>query len=182
MKLIITKTSDAPDEKAAAQMNFPTEAAERFFLGFEKSARRWERVVYPGMVILVLLMAYGFYLIYNLTNDMRIMVTRFDDPRIITNLDQLSTDLHSLSGDIHKMTTRVHAMSNDTLAMSKSTRTMTELMESVKYMKSMDAELRKMNRTMYVMGGNVNYLRQDMAVMNRNISRPMSMMNSMMPF
>jgi len=35
---------------------------------------------------------------------------------------------------------------------------------------------------MYVMGGNVNYLRQDMAIMNRNISRPMNMMNSVLPF
>jgi len=44
-------------------------------------------IIYPGMILVVMFMAYGFYLIYNLTNDMRTMVARFDDPQIVSNLN-----------------------------------------------------------------------------------------------
>ncbi|MGB5456237.1 MAG: hypothetical protein WBO18_09740, partial [Gammaproteobacteria bacterium] len=36
---------------------------------FDKSARRWEMVVYPSMFAFILLAGYGFYLIYHLTHD-----------------------------------------------------------------------------------------------------------------
>jgi len=163
-------------------LNISSDAAERFFTCFEKSARRWEMIVYPGMAILVLFMAYGFFLIYNMTNDMRTMVARFDDPQIVKNLNGISTAMQSLSVDIRQMTNRVEAMSKDTSSMSTSTGQIAQLMDSVQYMESINVELKKMNQTMFVMGGNVNYLRQDMAMMNRSISRPMGMINSIMPF
>ena len=182
----MTKSSDSNND---APLNIPSAAAERFFNRFEKSARRWEMIIYPGMILVVLFMAYGFYLIYNITNDMRTMVARFDDPQIVTNLNSMSSAMHSLSSNIKVMTDRVEAMATDTRSMAVSTKQMTvntremaKLMDSVRYMKSMDIELKKMNQIMHVMGGNVNYMRQDMAVMNRNISRPLGMMNSVMPF
>ncbi len=179
----------SPDSNNEMPLNIPSVAAERFFNRFEKSARRWEMIIYPGMILVVVFMAYGFYLIYNLTNDMRTMVARFDDPQIVSNLNSMSNAMHSLSNNIKVMTNRVEAMSNDTHSMAINTKEMTastkdmaKLMQSVRYMRSMDIELKKMNQIMNVMGGNVNYMRQDMAIMNRNISRPLGMMNSVMPF
>lgn len=174
----------------------PLESAERFFETFEKSARRWERIVYPGMFIVVVFMAYGFYLIYNITGDMRQMVARFNDPQITQNLGTLSKTLESLNKNINLMATRVDAMAKDTATMSssttnmsRSTALMTKYMESVKYMKSMDVELKKMNQSVYVMnqnvknmGGDMRVMRRDFTSMNRSVSRPLNMMNSFMPF
>lgn len=182
----MTKSSNNYDE---APLNIPSAAAERFFNSFEKSARRWEMIIYPGMILVVIFMAYGFYLIYNLTNDMRTMVARFDDPQIVSNLNSMSTAMHSLSTNIKIMTDKVDSMSDDTRSMAVNTKEMTgsakemtNLMTSIKHMKSMDVELKKMNQIMHVMGGNVNYMRQDMAHLNHSISRPLGMMNSVMPF
>lgn len=174
---------------AQPAVTIPLESAERFFKTFERSAKRWEMIVYPGMVILVLFMAYGFYLIYNLTYDMRSMVARFDDPQITANLDRLSGDMAALSANIEKMTRQVQLMAKDTRAMAgstaamqKNTRDMTSLMASVKYMKSIDQELKRMNQSVYVMGSNMDRMRHDMTVMNRNVSKPFNMMNRFMPF
>jgi len=153
----------------------PADATERFFRSFERTARRWEIVVYSGLVILMILMGYGFFLIYNLTSDMRSMVSRFDDPGITANLDRLSADMASLSRNIELMTAHVAAMSKDTAKMA--TR-----MEAVGYMKSVDAELKRMNRSVFLMGGNMNRMRYDMSMMNRSVSRPLNFMNSFLPF
>jgi len=177
-------------------VSIPLESAERFFKTFEKSARRWEMIVYPGMAIVVMFMAYGFYLIYNITNDMRAMVARFDDPEITSNLSALSQNLQALNSNIAKMAGRVDDMATDTAnmsintaAMSKSTARMTTYMESVKYMGSMDKELKKMNQSVYVMnysvkkmGNDITRMRQDVSGMNRSVSRPLNMMNSFLPF
>jgi len=182
--------------EAIQTIAIPLESAERFFKTFEKSARRWEMIVYPGMFIVVMFMAYGFYLIYNITNDMRAMVSRFDDPEITSNLSALSGNLLALNSNIAKMANRVDSMAKDTshmsantAAMSKSTAEMTTYMESVKYMGSMDRELKKMNKSVYVMnhsvksmGNDMARMRYDMGTMNRNVSRPLSMMNKFIPF
>ena len=181
---------------APQSVSIPLESAEQFFKTFEKSARRWEMIVYPGMFVVVMFMAYGFYLIYNITNDMRAMVTRFDDPKITSNLNALSNNLQALNSNIARMASRVddmardtNAMSASTAAMSKSTAEMTTYMESVKYMGSMDKELKKMNQSVYVMnysvkrmGGDISRMRHDMAGMNRSVSRPMNLMNKFLPF
>lgn len=181
---------------ASPAVTIPLESAERFFNTFENSAKRWERIVYPGMFIVVLFMAYGFYLIYNITGDMRSMVARFNDPQITKDLGNLSKTLESLNKNINLMATRVDAMAKDTgkmststTNMSRSTALMTKYMESVKYMKSMDTELKKMNQSVYVMnqnvknmGGDMRVMRRDFSTMNRSVSRPLNMMNSFMPF
>ncbi len=185
-----------PQEVPHQNVAIPLESAERFFKTFEKSARRWEMIVYPGMFIAVMFMAYGFYLIYNLTNDMRQMVSRFDDPEITSNLSNLSGNLKALNDNIAKMANRVDSMAKDTshmsantAAMSKSTAQMTKYMESVKYMGSMDRELKKMNESVYVMnhsvkrmGTDMSRMRHDMTNMNRSVSRPLNMMNKFLPF
>ena len=183
-------------KEQAPSVTIPLESAERFFATFEKSAKRWEMIVYPGMFIVVMFMAYGFYLIYNITNDMRQMVTRFDDPEITKNMTQLSKTLGALNSNIGLMARRVKTMSDDTnimskntTAMSKSTAQMSKYMEAVKYMKSMDIELKKMNQSVYVMnktvrtmGGDMSNMRRDFTSMNRSVTKPLNMMNSFMPF
>ena len=165
-----------------ASLNIPSQAAERFFNSFEKSARRWEMIVYPAMVLVLVIMAYGFYFVHSLTNDMRHMMARFDDPQIVNNLNSIANAMHSLSSDINHMTGKIDAMAGDTSSMSGSTAKMAKLMISIEHMGAMNEELKRINKTIAVMGQDVNYLRQDMHTMNRSISRPMNMMNSVLPF
>ena len=55
------------------QINLSPEAFERFADVFEGAVRRWERIVYPAMFVMVLVMAYGFFLMFNLAKDMRVI-------------------------------------------------------------------------------------------------------------
>lgn len=174
----------------------PLDSAEKFFTTFEKSARRWEMIVYPGMVIMLLFLMFSFYMIYNLADEVSKMVARFDDPQITTNLTSLSKDLEALNSNIALMAQRVKVMSDHTNKMSvnmnlmtKNTNNMSKYMKSVQYMSSMNNELKKMNqsvnvmnRSVRIMGTDMNRLRHDMSQMNRSVTRPLNFMNSFMPF
>lgn len=50
---------------------FNEENLERFLCVIERSARQWQIIVYPSMVAFIVLAAFGFYLIYSLTGDVR---------------------------------------------------------------------------------------------------------------
>jgi len=89
---------------------------------FEASARRWELIVYPSLVAFILLAAYGFFLIYNLTHDisdvaksvdkMTASVTR-DLGKIAdatTYMRPMSEDIRSVAGNIHDMNTNISHM------------------------------------------------------------------------
>ncbi len=80
-------------------------------------------------------------------------------------------------------------MSLNMKQMTKTTTQMAGLMDSIRYMKSMNGELKKMNqsvstmnRSVQVMGLDMRRLGNDMGQMNRSVSRPLNLMNSFMPF
>ena len=52
-------------------MAMTSKAMERFALSFERSARRWEMIVYPAMIVMMLLAGYGFYQVYTVARDVR---------------------------------------------------------------------------------------------------------------
>ena len=49
-----------------------------FAKSFDKSARRWELIVYPSLFAFIILAMYGFFLIYSLTQDIRTMAASID--------------------------------------------------------------------------------------------------------
>ncbi len=49
-----------------------------FAKSFDKSARRWELIVYPSLFAFIILAMYGFFLIYSLTQDIRTMASSID--------------------------------------------------------------------------------------------------------
>jgi hypothetical protein len=65
-----------------------SDTMERFVGSFEKSARRWELVVYPAMLAFVVLAAYGFFLVYSLTKDMHTLA-RSIDPMMSAHMSQV---------------------------------------------------------------------------------------------
>lgn len=165
--------------QATTSVSIPLESAERFFETFERSARRWERIVYPGLIIVVLMLITGFYMIYKVTQDMQTVVQRFSDPVMITSISDLATDMQQLTKSLSAMSANMDVMTTKVGEMSEDTKVMAAAMD---HLASMDRQMTSMNISLGSMGSNMDRMRWDMSVMNRNISRPMNMMNSMIPF
>jgi uncharacterized protein YoxC len=120
---------------------------------FEASARRWELIVYPSMVAFILLAAYGFYLIYNLTHDIA------DVAKSVREMTaSVTEDLGEISGK------------------------MTQIASATTYMKPMSQDMRAMSGSINEMNTNVSQMQYSVWQLNRNVSAPFNMVDKMMPF
>jgi hypothetical protein len=95
---------------------------ERLARTFESSARRWEMVVYPSMFAFIVLAAYGFYLIYNLTHDVAslagnvsVMTQSLD--RMVDDMDHITTNMDTISGNMEAINASTRSMAVNTDAM-----------------------------------------------------------------
>jgi len=127
---------------------------------FTASARRWELIVYPSLAAFILLAAYGFFLIFSLTQDVSRVATSME--KITTNMNQVSANMTQISDNMLVLTKVVDQQS---IAMH-----------------NMVVSMQQMNQNMKVMNTSMGRMGYDMAVMNKNVSRPMSFMNSFMPW
>ncbi len=184
---------DNPDSPISLTLN----AAEKFFTSFEKAARRWEMVVYPGMILLVLLMGYGFYLVFALSKDMQKIADKFD-PNMGQHMSELSSNMKDLAQNIQTMSDNIDIMTIQVRSMSYSLKSvdikmdyiknmegiatkmasMDKQMKYLKHMKAIDLQMAAMNRQMSVMTADISRMRFDFS----NTTRPMSRMSNMMPF
>ena len=120
---------------------------------FAASARRWEMVVYPSMFAFILLAAYGFFLIYSLTNDVRSVAE--DMGLISENMGQVVVHMDSVSRNMIVMTHTLEAQSQTMIEMNSHVRNI---------------------------GVSVNQMTHEVAVMNNSVSRPMQFMNKFAPW
>lgn len=135
---------------------------------FDKSARRWEMVVYPTMFAFILLAGYGFYLIYHLTHDIAVL------SHSVTRMATIVSDA------IPKTTADMRNMSVDMRVMSGEIRTMSYQMETLKPMSN---NIANMTYTMTNLNRSVYGMQRDMGGLNRTISGgPFGFMNDVMPF
>ena len=135
---------------------------------FDKSARRWEMVVYPSMFAFILLAGYGFYLIYHLTHDIAVlshsvtsMATIVSDatPRVTSDMRDMSQDMRVMSGEIRTMSFQMEAM------------------------KPMSNNIANMTYTMGNLNRSVYGMQRDMGGLNRTISGgPFGFMKDALPF
>jgi len=168
--------SDLAEDEIPEKVEFQSreESLERFLEVFERSARRWEMIVYPALFGFILLAGYGFFLIYSLTSDMKTIAQSLD-PQMGIHMSDFTSHLGSMSGSVESMSLRVTDMSEN----------MTTISDQMNYLSTMPTitdQMAGMNRSMTDMSGNMNMLRSDMGMLNRNVSKPMSMMNSFMPW
>ena len=147
---------------------------------FQKSARRWELMAYPAMVVFGLLAISGFWLIYSLTKDMNRMSDAID-PNMGPNLSEMSkniadldvtirvmsTHIASMAEDIDSMNTSIKSMENEVGNMSTKLNTMEPLLFN---MAEMNHSIKQMTYTTGVMSHDVN-----------KMSRPMRFMNNFVP-
>jgi len=148
-----------------AELN--TYAIERLSQAFETSAKRWELIVYPTLFAFIILAAYGFYLVFSLAKDVHYLAISVD-----TNMTVLASNMQSISDDMAQMNDSVRAMTASVDSISRDVSTLEPMLTSIE---TMDRSMRNMTFSTATM-------RDDMAVMNRNISRPMSFMNWFMPW
>lgn len=165
----------------AANSVMPVEALEQLCTTFQRSARRWELIVYPSVIMLMLMAAGAFIFIYTLTRDMRDLAQTMQPQmgehlnRVAESVSQLTTSLDAMSRNIDTMRMRIESMSIDVGKISKQMAYMDNL-------QTMNQQMTQMNQAIYLMAQSTDSMRWNMQTMNRNISRPMSMMNSFMPW
>lgn len=120
---------------------------------FAASARRWEMVVYPTMFAFILLSAYGFFLIYSLTND----------------VSSVASEMHAISTNMEKVVGHMGSVSNNMIVMTHT-------------LESQSQTMQEMNTHVRNMSVSVNMMQHEVAVMNNSVSRPMQFMNTFMPW
>jgi len=153
------------EQGANAQIN--AYAIDRLSQAFETSAKRWELIVYPSLFAFIILAAYGFYLVFSLAKDVHYLAISVD-----SNMTVLASNMQSISDNVGQMSANVRTMAVSVESISRDVSTLEPMLTS---METMDQAMRSMTHT-------TAYMRDDMAIMNQNISRPMSFMNWMMPW
>ncbi len=165
----------------AANSVVPLEALEGLCSTFQRSARRWEIIVYPSIIALIAMMGGAFFFIYTLTRDMRDLALQMEPQlglsiiKVADSISQLSTSLDQMSRNIDTMRTRMDTMSADVSAISKQ-------MDHMRNLETMTAQMAQMNASMYAMNAQADAMRLNMNSMNQSIGKPMSMFNSFMPW
>lgn len=142
-------------------------AMDRLSQAFETSARRWELIVYPTLFAFIILAAYGFYLVFSLAKDVHYLSISVD-----SNMTVMASNMQSMSDNMSQMSANVRTMAVGVDSMARDVKTLEPILTT---MGSMEQSIRTMSFS-------TSNMRDDMSVMNRNISRPMNFMNSFMPW
>ncbi|MGN7612895.1 hypothetical protein ACQZV8_12515 [Magnetococcales bacterium HHB-1] len=181
----------------------------QFASSFDKSAKRWELIVYPSLFSFIILAMYGFFLIYSLTQDIRTMAVSID-PKMGVNMGGMSTNIKSLSDNIASMSTHLEYISDNMEVMSVNVQGISEgfvtmnknVYEINQQVAQMSHDMGAMNLVMHNISdqldslapltSNVASMTQAMHVMTNSVSRmgydlggaarPMSFINRFMPW
>ena len=142
---------------------------------FEKKAdnttKRMKLLVYPAMVAFFILSAFGFYLIYSLTSDVKRMANTF-----VHMSGSIETNMDSISGTMGHMSEKMDMLSDSTSTMSTNVESMTNTTAD------MSNAIGGMKPAIYDMAASTNNMQRDFWSMNKNISTPLSFMNSFLPW
>ncbi|KXX63459.1 hypothetical protein [Marichromatium gracile] len=154
-------------DEVAAESHLNAYAIERLSQAFETSAKRWELIVYPTLFAFIILAAYGFYLVFSLAKDVHYLAISVD-----TNMTVLASNMQSISDNMGQMTATMRNMGIGVDSLAHDVNTLEPMLDS----------LQSMDRAMQHMTYSTSSMRNDMAVMNQSISRPMQFMNWFMPW
>lgn len=170
--------SGSPPTQLRIASTRDVDSIERLAVAFEKSARRWEMVAYPAMVLFTMLAVFGFYKIYSVSENMRIMAEQLQ-PQMGVHMDKLTHSMESLTANIAQMSRNIDAMQQRVATMSADTK---EMSEQMRVLSTMDQNIAHMNQSVTAMTAHTDMMRYNMATMNHSIQRPMNFMNSFMPW
>ena len=140
---------------------------DRLSTAFETSARRWELIVYPSLFAFIILAAYGFYLIFSLAKDVHYLAISVDQNMTVlsSNMQSVADNMGQLSNNIRQITGSVESIS-----------------DRVAYLEPIKDNMESLDKSIQAMNISTQNMQSDMALMNYNVSRPMSFMNTFMPW
>lgn len=136
---------------------------DKFANTFETSARRWELVVYPSLLAFIVLAAYGFFLIYTLTNDVGRLARSMET--VVATMTEVATDMNTVSRNVTAI--------SDNLGMIA-----VDVNDESQTMKHMVVHMGNINNSMGVMTVPIYHMRNEVTHMNysmRDAARPMRM-------
>jgi prophage DNA circulation protein len=140
---------------------------DRLSTAFETSARRWELIVYPSLFAFIILAAYGFYLVFSLAKDVHYLAISVD-----SNMTVLSSNMQAISDHMGKMAGDVGSISGSVENIST----------EVAFLEPIKTNMDNLDRSIRTMSATTQNMQNDMSLMNYNVSRPMSFMNTFMPW
>lgn len=146
-----------------------------------KGIRKWEKVIYPMMVAFIILAAYGFWLIYNVTKDMNnisnnmIVMTK----AVVTMTNTLNKKMNAIENQMVEMNGHMASIDNLDTQLTKINTNFGDLTQSLN---NMDQTLTGIYQSVYYMGYSTNYMSSNLSELNSNISAPMHSMNSIIPW
>lgn len=146
-----------------------------------KGIRRWEKVIYPMMIAFIILAAYGFWLIYNVTKDMRnissnmIVMTK----AVVTMTNTLNQKMNQIDHQMGAMNIHMDKLITNTSHVAEMNHRIAEMTHSIH---NMNSAVTNMNRSVYAMVGSTSSMSSNLGELNDNISAPMNSMNSMIPW
>ena len=171
-----------PEQKAMVKLEI---TLTQFFKSFNTSITRWERLVYPSLLVMAVLGISGFYLIFSLTKDMDTM-TQSIDPEMEFNLASMSGHMADLSKNIATMTgqitvlvDKIDSMESHIASMDSDTSNMNANIFAVnRSVENMTLNISEMNQSMRAMTVNTGVMSRDI----NQMGRPMDFMNSFSPW
>ncbi|PLY13338.1 MAG: hypothetical protein C0631_14400 [Sedimenticola sp.] len=163
----MAQKSTAVEQEVQPNLSRTDYSMDRLSEAFETSARRWELIVYPSLFAFIILAAYGFYLVFSLARDVHYLAISVDSNMTVlaSNMQAVSENMTQLTGNIRTMTTSLNSIDL-----------------KVATLEPMLTNMDSMDRSMQSMTLATHRMRDDMSLMNHSISRPMSFMNSFMPW
>ena len=143
---------------------------DKFSRSFETSARRWELVVYPSLLAFIVLAAYGFFLIYTLTSDVKRLAGSMET--MVTAINDMSADMNTVSGNVARMSGNLSTIATDVGTGSQD-------------MNHLLVKLDSINSSVGVMTVPMYQIRNDMGRMHHTLHEatgPMKVVSGMFPF
>ncbi|MBT8419403.1 MAG: hypothetical protein KJO08_00930 [Gammaproteobacteria bacterium] len=190
-------TVSAPEQNSTT--GSPDESLNRFAKTFESSARRWEMVVYPTMFGFIMLAAYGFFLIYNVTRDMHELATSMDPSMhqhmktmaygvaemtkhiatITANMNQMTANVENMDATVGVVNTNMAVMRSDMGEMSEKIANLEPMLVNIS---GMNKSLHVLNQSVHSMAANTDKMSHDVGAGTYQFVRPMSAINSFFPW
>jgi len=164
---------------------------EKFADRFEKSARRWEMVVYPALFAFVILAGYGFFLVYSLTKDMHTL-SRSMDKNMSAHMESMTNSIASLAKNVAGMTDRMNEIALNIESMDVATTDMNGYLANIHInmigisgklnnLDPMVHAMGNMDQSMRAMTANTGVMTYDINQMQKGV-KPMSFMGNFMPW
>lgn len=146
-----------------------------------KGIRRWEKVIYPMMVAFIILAAYGFWLIYNVTKDMNAIASNMVvmTKAVVTMTNTLNQNMNQIDHQMGVINIQMDKMNTNMLSVTTMSGNITEMTEAIN---NMNASVNSMSHSVYAMVYSTSSMSSNLGELNENISVPMNSMNSVIPW